>query len=187
MEVNKKNSISTIPTENIGRRIYFIRGQKVMLDADLAELFGVETKVLVQSVKRNLKRFPSDFMFQLNPLEYNSLRSQFVTSNIGRGGRRYLPYAFTEHGVTMLSSVLNSDRAVSISIVIVRVFIKIREILASNKELAYKVEELERMQKTQNKHINALYSILGRLIEEPVNKKEPIGFRKPGLLEKQKT
>lgn len=149
--VTATDTVSTIPTENIGRHIYFIRGQKVMLDSDLAELFGVETKVLVQSVKRNLKRFPSDFMFQLNPLEYDSLRSQIVTSNIGRGGRRYLPYAFTEHGVTMLSSVLNSDRAMYISIA------------------------------------SALYSILDRLIEEPVKKKEPIGFRKPGLLEKQKS
>jgi hypothetical protein len=145
-----------------------------MLDADLAELYGIPVKVLIQSIKRNRGRFPEDFMFQLSKDEFVNLRSQIVTSSWG--GRRYLPYAFTEHGVSMLSSVLNSKRAIQMNIFIIRIFIKIREILASNKELAYKIQELEREQKLQNRHINAIYSILGKFLEQPIRPKGPIGF-----------
>jgi len=125
-----------VPTQLIERRIYLIRGQKVMLDSDLAELYQVETRVLVQAAKRNAQRFPHDFMFQLTAEEAQALRSQTVISNEGRGGRRYLAYAFTEHGVAILSSVLNSERAVQMNILIIRAFVKLRELLAGNKDLA---------------------------------------------------
>ena len=121
-----------VPVAMIERRIYFIRGQKVMLDSDLADLYQVLTKNLNLAVRRNIGRFPEDFMFQLTPEEYENLRLQFATSNVGRGGRRYLPYAFTEHGVAMLSSVLNSERAVQMNILIIRAFVKMREILEYN-------------------------------------------------------
>jgi hypothetical protein len=132
-----------IPAEVIERKIYLIRGQKVMLDNDLAKLYKVETRTLIQAVKRNTERFPLDFMFQLNNQEVISLRSQFVISKTGRGGRRYLPYVFTEQGVAMLSSVLNSDRAIEVNIQIMRAFVKLREMIASNKELAKRLDELE--------------------------------------------
>src|SRR5437867_4317305 len=125
-----KHPVATVPVEIIEQKIYLIRGQKVMFDADLAALYAVETKVFNQAVRRNLDRFPDDFMFQLTKEEADSLRSQIVTSKTSRGGRRYLPYAFTEHGVSMLSAVLNSDRAVQMSILIIRAFVKLREILA---------------------------------------------------------
>ncbi|MBU6427119.1 ORF6N domain-containing protein [Patescibacteria group bacterium] len=173
----QEKKASVIPVESIVRRIYLIRGQKVMLDADLAEFYGVTTKYLNRAVFRNVGRFPQDFMFQLSREEYQSLRCQFGTSKIGRGGRRYYPFVFTEHGVMMLSSVLRSERAIQMNIFIVRAFIRIRELLVSNKELAYEVDKLKQEQKLQNRHINALYSILGKLIEEPVKKREPMGFR----------
>lgn len=131
-----------VPVERIEQCILLIRGQKVMLDSDLAKLYEVETKVLVQAVKRNLERFPSDFMFRLNNQEVSVLRSQFVTSN-GRGGRRYQPYAFTEQGVAMLSSVLNSKRATHVNIEIMRAFVRLRELLSTHKDLARKLNELE--------------------------------------------
>lgn len=172
----EKNSVF-VPIEVISQRIFMIRGQKVMLDMDLAELYCVTTKVLNQSVKRNFNRFPSDFMFQLSIEELKILnRSQFVTGSQKHRNIKYLPYVFSEQGVAMLSSVLKSDRAIQMNILIIRAFIKIREILASNKELSYKIEELEREQKVQNKHINAIYSILGKFLEEPAKPKGPIGF-----------
>ena len=166
-----------VPIEGIERRIYLIRGQKVMLDADLAELYRVATKVLNQAIKRNHTRFPHDFMFQLTPEEAESLRSQFVTSNPGRGGRRYQPYAFTEHGVAMLAAVLNSQSAVQMSILIIRAFVKMRELLASNKDLAARVEKLEAAQK---KH-GSIIGILAEEIDEMKRLPEPpmrrIGFK----------
>ena len=138
---------TTLQRENfcpgsISQQIQLIRNHRVLLDADLAEMYGVSTKVLVQAVKRNLNRFPSDFMFQLNADEWNLLRSQSVTSKAGSGGRRYAPYAFTEHGVAMLSSVLNSARAIAVNIEIMRTFLRLRETIESNKELALRLEEL---------------------------------------------
>jgi hypothetical protein len=130
------------PSE-IEAKIYFIRGQKVMLDADLANLYGVATKVLNQSVRRNIDRFPGDFMFQLTESEEESLRSQFVTSSLGYGGRRYPPLAFTEYGVAMLSSILKSKRAIQVNISIMRAFGRLRQMLGSNQELAKKLSELE--------------------------------------------
>src|SRR5437667_11920151 len=132
------------PVELVERRIYFIRGQKVMMDSELAELYQVPTKSLNLAIKRKTQRFPDDFMFRLTKTEADSLRFQNETSNTGRGGRRYLPYVFTEHGVAMLSSVLNSERAVQVNIVIIRAFIKLREILATHRELAQRLENLER-------------------------------------------
>jgi len=129
--------------ENIQEMIYVIRGQNVILDSDLAKLYGVETKVLNQAIKRNLRRFPDDFMFQISPEEHESLRSQFVTSKEGRGGRRYQPLVFTENGVAMLSSVLKSDTAIDINIAIMRVFTKLRSFYALEERVNRKVNKLE--------------------------------------------
>jgi hypothetical protein len=131
------------PVEGITRAIIVLRGHRILLDEDLAALYGVETKVLVQAFKRNLARFPADFMFQLTVMEWADLRSQSVTSKLGRGGRRYTPYAFTEQGVAMLSSVLSSKRAIAVNIEIMRAFVQLRGLLASNKELARRFEQLE--------------------------------------------
>jgi hypothetical protein len=143
----RKSSIATdalVPVELIERRIYLVRGHKVMLDSELAELYQVPTKVFNQAVSRNRNRFPKDFMFQLTVEEDESLRSQIVTSKVGRGGRRYRPYVFTEQGVAMLSSVLNSERAVQVNIAIMRAFVRLREMMESKKELAAKLDALEK-------------------------------------------
>ncbi len=135
-------SLPPIPVESIASRIFLVRGQKVMLDSDLAELYGVTTSALNQAVRRNIDRFPSDFMFQMTDSEFSNLKSQFVTSSWG--GRRKLLLVFTEQGVSMLSSVLNSERAIQVNIAIMRAFVRIREMLSTHKELAFKLEELER-------------------------------------------
>jgi len=140
--MSKNSSQALIPAQIIEHRIYFIRNHKVMLDLDLAVLYGVETRVLNQAVKRNWERFPDDFMFQLTQKEAQNLRSQIVISK--RGGRRYLPYAFTEQGVAMLSSVLRSKRAIRVNIAIMRTFVRLRQILATRKELAQKLEDSRR-------------------------------------------
>ena len=160
--------------EMVGDRIFFIRGQKVMLDSDLAELYGVETKNLNKAIGRNPERFPADFMFQLSDIELKNLRFQFGTSSWG--GRRTLPYAFTEHGIAMLSSVLRSSRAIEVNIFIIRAFIKLREMLATHKELAHKVDELERRQDTQGEHIGVIGDILKRLVQEPEKPSGKMGF-----------
>jgi hypothetical protein len=150
------------PLELIERRIYVIRGQKVMLDADLAEIYQVPTKRLNEAVRRNLTRFPEDFMFQLTAKEASALRSQIATLETGRGRYpKYAPLAFTEHGVAMLSSVLNSDRAVQMNIIIIRAFVKLREVLATHKDLARKIEQLSA---TQKDHA-ALFTIVIKDIE----------------------
>lgn len=165
-----------IPEEIIHKKIFIIRGQKVMLDADLAELYGVPTKALNQAVKRNAARFPIDFMFQLAEGEAASLRSQFVTSSSQHGGKRYAPYVFTEHGVAMLSSVLKSERAVQMNIFIIRSFIKMRELLSTHKDLAQKIDEIERRQKEQGDHLSTVYSVVKQLISDPPDLKQKIGF-----------
>ncbi|MCI0613150.1 ORF6N domain-containing protein, partial [bacterium] len=138
-----KKAIATF--QQIESRIYHIRGHKVMLDTDLGWLYGVETRALIQAVKRNTERFPEDFMFQLSQEEFDLLRSQSVISNPkGRGGRRYLPYAFTEQGVAMLSSVLRSRRAVMVNVEIMRAFVHLRQILSSHAELSQKLDQLEK-------------------------------------------
>jgi len=158
--------------ELIGQRIYLLRGQKAMLDSDLAELYRVETKALNRAVKRNPTRFPADFMFQVTDYEAESLRCQNGTSNENRGGRRYLPYAFTEHGVAMLSSVLNSERAVQMNILIVRAFVKLREVLATHRELARKMERLEHTQKDHS----AVLSIVVKDVQD-LERKVKRGFK----------
>ncbi|MBS1833245.1 MAG: ORF6N domain-containing protein [Acidobacteria bacterium] len=161
--------------------IHVVRGQKVVLDADLAILYSVETKQINRAVKRNLNRFPSTFMFRLTKEE--SLRCQIGTSNDGRGGRRYLPYVFTEHGVVMLSSVLNSDKAVEMSILVVNAFIRMRELIASNKDLAARVEKLENGQDRTASVIEILVEDIDRIGAElkqmkalPPARKRKIGF-----------
>ena len=166
-----------IPIELIEKRIFMIRGFKVMIDADLAEMYCIPTKEFNKAVNRNLNRFPDDFMFELSQEEFDNLRFQFGTSSWG--GRRYLPYAFTEHGVAMLSSVLKSPRAVAMNIAIIRAFIKLRELLATHKELAQKMIELERIQREHGEDITDLYSIIKMLIEEPKKPSNSIGFLAP--------
>ncbi|MDR2240736.1 MAG: ORF6N domain-containing protein [Zoogloeaceae bacterium] len=166
----------------IETRIQLVRGIKVMIDADLAQLYGVQTRVLVQAVKRNLERFPDDFMFQLDASEWAALRSQFVTSNApSRGGRRTAPYAFTEQGVAMLSSVLNSERAIAVNIEIMRTFVRLRELLSTNKELAERLNQLEqRVSRKLSSHDQAISGILDAIRQlmapAPEPKKRPIGF-----------
>ena len=161
-----------IPIERIERLILLIRGHKVILDADLAALYGVETKQLIRAVKRNLPRFPDDFMFQLNKEESENLRFHFGTSSQW-GGRRYPPYAFTEQGVAMLSSVLRSKRAVQVNIEIMRTFVRLRRMLASNKELARRLDALEKKYDAQFK---VVFDAIRELMKPPESKKRPIGF-----------
>lgn len=183
MTLPKLTSI-TPSMEAVATRIVVLRNHRAMLDSDLAELYEVQTKVLVQAVKRNLERFPADFMFQLENQDIADLRSQIVTSNKGRGGRRTAPYAFTEQGVAMLSSVLNSPRAIAVNIEIMRAFVRMREVLATNKDLAAKLDELEqRMGRKLQTHDQAIAGILDairQLMAPPDPKaKRPIGFLTP--------
>ena len=170
--------LTTIPVEIIERKIYLIREQKVMLDRDLAELYGVETRALVQAVHRNSDRFPDDFMFQLSAAELKNWRSQIVMSNPGaKMGLRRPPYAFTELGVAMLSSVLTSKRAVQMNILIMRAFVRLREILAAHKDLARAVEDIGRRQNEQGEQITAIIETINQLLlPEPVPPKRRIGF-----------
>ena len=150
-----------------------LRGHKVLLDVDLAALYGVTTKRLNEQVKRNRSRFPADFMFQLTPQEVASLRSQIATSNRGRGGRRYAPYAFTEQGVAMLSTVLNSERAIQVNIEIMRTFVRLRQMIASNAELARKLADFERKYDAQFK---VVFDAIRQLMAPAEPKKRKIGF-----------
>jgi phage regulator Rha-like protein len=165
--------VSVIPMERIERAIILVRGEKVMLDSDLAEIYGVETKALNQAVKRNASRFPVDFMFQLTAKEAESLRSQIVTSNEGRGGRRYLPYAFSEHGALMLANVLNSERAAQTSVQVVRAFVRLRQLLASNTELARKLDAMEKKYDAQFK---VVFDAIRQLMSPPAKPRREIGF-----------
>ncbi len=162
-----------VTTNIIESKIYLIHGQRVMLDNDLAELYEVPTKALVQAVKRNIKRFPKDFMFQMENQDVINLRSQSVTSSLGYGGRRYLPYAFTEQGVAMLSSVLNSDRAIEVNILIMRAFVKLREMIASHKDLARKLDELE---KKYDGQFQIVFEAIRQLMAIEEKPKRKIGF-----------
>ncbi len=167
-----------VTTAKIESKILLIRGQKVMLDADLAELYGVETRRLNEQVSRNSERFPEDFMFQLTPEEYESLRSQFATLKTGRGQhRKYMHYAFTEHGALMLGNVLKSEQAVEISLMVVRAFIRMRELVAGNKELAQKLNQLERKVGAHDRAIAEIINAIRQLMAPSVpSKKRPIGF-----------
>ncbi|MCF6155347.1 MAG: ORF6N domain-containing protein [Candidatus Brocadia sp.] len=161
-----------VPLETIERKIFLIRGQKVMLSTDLAELYSVEPKVLIQAVKRNIERFPEDFMFQLTSQGFINLKSQIVTSSWG-DIRRATPYAFTEQGVAMLSSVLKSKRAVQVNITIMWAFVKLRELIVSNKELAKHLDELEKKYDAQFK---VVFDAIRQLMTPPEPKKKKIGF-----------
>jgi len=163
---------AVIPIETIQRSILFIRKEKVMLDTDLAVLYGVETRVLVQAVKRNIERFPDDFMFQLSTEEFSFLRSQSVTSSPW-GGRRYPPYAFTEQGVAMLSSVLKSKRAVQVNVEIMRTFVQLRQMTAGHKALARRLHQLEQK---YDKQFSVVFDALRELMQPPDSDKRPIGF-----------
>jgi hypothetical protein len=172
-----------VPTEDITRAILVLRGHRVLLDTELAALYGVTTKRFNEQVRRNAKRFPADFMFQLTAQEAAALRSQIATSNAppqGRGGRRYLPYAFTEHGAIMAATILNSPRAVEMSIYVVRAFVQLRELISSNKDLARRLDQLEaRIEKklvTHDDAIAAMLSAIRQLMHPPVPKRRPIGF-----------
>lgn len=167
-----------IPIEIIERKIYLVRGHKVMLDSDLAGLYEVETFNLNKAVKRNMDRFPDDFMFQLTKEEANALRFQIGMSKTkGRGGRRYIPYVFTEQGVAMLSTVLNSDRAIQVNIAIMRAFVKLRELIATHKDLARKLSDIEKKYDAQFKIV---FDAIRQLMTPPDTKKKPIGFRHSG-------
>lgn len=159
--------------ERVKRRILLIRGHRMMLDSDLAELYGVRTKELNKAVKRNIERFPEDFMFQLTAAEYRNLRFQFGTSSSGYGGRRYLPMVFTEQGVAMLSSVLRSKKAVMVNIAIMRVFVKLRELLATHRDLAEKLAVLESKYGAQFK---AVFDAIRELMAPPKTVRRRIGF-----------
>ena len=167
---------SAMPLACIQQAILLIRGKRVMLDADLAELYGVSTKRLNEQVKRNRDRFPEDFMFQLNQTESEVLRSQFATSKTGRGGRRYLPFAFTEHGAIMLAAVLNTPRAIEVSVFVVRAFVRLREILTTHKALAHKLAELESKIETHDEAIRSLVSAIRQLMAAPERQPKKIGF-----------
>ena len=165
-----------IPQEIIENKIYLIRNQKVMLDSELAELYQVETKRLNEQVKRNENRFPDDFMFQLTNEEWEILKSQKATASWG--GRRTLPYIFTEHGVLMLSSVLNSDRAIAVNINIMRVYSKIKEMLLTHKDLLLKMEEMEKKVEGQDGKIDGIINYLQQFIKEQETPRTEVGFKR---------
>jgi hypothetical protein len=172
-----------VSDDTVINKIYEIRGLKVMLDSDLAELYGVETRILNQAIKRNNERFPEDFMFQLSNNEWESLRSQFVTSNKSRGGRTYLPNVFTEHGVLMLSSVLNSTQAIQVNIQIVRIFSRLRTLLAENSELKLEIKEVKERLISHDKSITTIFKYVDELIQQKENppKRRRIGFKPDDL------
>jgi hypothetical protein len=171
----KTSNESVLTDELLMNKIYIIRGQKVMLDKDLAELYGVETKRLKEQVKRNGDRFPDDFMFQLTEKELEILRSQIATSSWG--GARYLPLAFTEQGVAMLSSVLNSKQAIHVNIQIIRIFTRMREMLLTHKDILLKLEQMEKQVSIHSKEIQQIFAVLKQLIQKPIEPRKKIGYK----------
>ena len=171
--------IVKVSEEDILEKIYLIRGLKVMLDGDLAEMYGVEVRVLNQAVKRNVPRFPEDFMFQISKEEGASLRSQFVILEKGKHSK-YLPNAFTEQGVAMLSSVLNSETAIQVNIQIIRLFTKMKQLILDNKDLWMKIEKIEQHLVKNDEEIKTVFAYLKKLLIQENKPREPIGFRKPG-------
>jgi hypothetical protein len=170
-----------MPDEVVINKIYLIRGLKVMLDRDLAELYRVETRILNQAVKRNVERFPKDFMFQLTIEEWHSLRSQFVILNKSRGRHpKYNPYAFTEQGVAMLSSVLKSPTAIQVNIQIIRIFTKMRQMFLTHKDILLKLEKLEKEVTESKQDIALIFQALKKLLTMPPEKRRRIGFRQVG-------
>ena len=164
---------------SIDLRILILRHHRVILDTALAELYNVPVKRLNEQAKRNRKRFPADFMFQLTPKENKCLRSQFATSNLGRGGRRSLPYAFTEHGAIMAATVLNSEQAVEMSVFVVRAFVRLRQALAANREVADRIKELEEHLETHDDTIQKILNAIRKLMKSPPSRRKRIGFALP--------
>lgn len=164
--------------ESIINKIYLVRNQKVMIDRDLAELYGVETKHLKQAVRRNRKRFPKDFMFQMNGSELKNWRSQFVTSNSDKQGLRYAPFCFTEQGVTMLSCILNSERAIAVNIQVIRIFTRMREMLLTHKDILLQLEKIEQKLSGHDEQIERIFLYLKQLLNPPNPPRERIGFRR---------
>ena len=186
MTKRKKENLLSVPVKKrttlasaVESRILLLRHQRVILDTDIAELYGVPVKVLNQQVKRNRERFPADFVFRLTSKEDAVLRSQFVTSKPGRGGRRYAPYAFTEHGAIMAATVLNSERAVQMSVFVVRAFVRLREMLATNRKLAGKIDELENRLDTHDSTIQDLIEAIKELMKPEDPPRKRIGFQIP--------
>ena len=174
----KKQDYITITEEVTITKIYIIRGQKVMLDRDLAELYGVRTKVLKQAVKRNLERFPEDFMFEMTLEEFQDWRSQFVTSNADMMGLRHPPFCFTEQGVTMLSCVLNSQRAIDVNIRIIRIFTKMREMLMTHKDILLKLEQVEKQVNKNSEDVRLIFRTLKQLLNTPNEPRKQIGYKR---------
>jgi hypothetical protein len=173
-----RQHLSIIPEETIINKIYLIRGQKVMIDRDLAELYGIETKVLKQTVKRNIERFPKDFMFEMTDKEFQDWRSQIVTSKSDRMGLRHAPFCFSEQGVTMLSCVLNSKKAIDSNIRIIRVFTKMREMIITHKDILLKIEQFEKQLVTNSEDIQAIFKVLKQLLNPPGEARRLIGFKR---------
>jgi phage regulator Rha-like protein len=176
--MTKANKELIIPDDWVLNKIYFVRGQKVMLDRDLAELYGVETKVFKQAVRRNIERFPEDFMFEMTPEELENWRSQFVTSNSDKKGLRYPPFCFTEQGVAMLSSVLNSETAIRVNIQIIRVFTRMREILLTHKDILLQLQKMEKKMTGYDTDIALIFEYLKQLLNPPQPPRQKIGFRR---------
>lgn len=177
----KKETELMVPDELVMSQIYFIRGQKVMIDRDLAELYTVETKRLKEAVNRNISRFPNDFMFQMTKEELENWRSQFATSNSDKMGLRHPPYCFTEQGVAMLSSVLKSEKAIAVNIQIIRIFSKVRQMLADNTELRLEIEKIKKKLDNHGKNMEIVFQYLDELIEKKPDSKprNRIGYKLP--------
>lgn len=179
--MTKKQTLAILSDDIVVNKIYVIRNQKVMLDSDLAELYGIDTGRLNEQVKRNLSRFPEDFMFQLSDEEFKSLISQFAISNKGRGGRRKLPFVFTEHGVLMLSSVLNSQQAIQVNIQIVRIFTRLRNLLSEHTELKLEIADIKTHLQNHDKNIELVFSYIDKLIDKENQPRKRIGFKPDDL------
>ncbi|HPS51892.1 MAG TPA: ORF6N domain-containing protein [Bacteroidales bacterium] len=174
-----ESPFSTVPEEVIISKIYLIRDQKIMLDRDLAFLYGVSTKVLNQAVRRNIRRFPEDFMFQMKPGEFNIWRSQIVTSKSERMGIRRPPHCFTEQGVAMLSSVLNSEQAIEANIRIIRIFTRMRQMLVTHKDILLKLEQFEKQMDRNTSDIQLIFQALKQLLTTQEEPRKRIGYRRP--------
>lgn len=179
--MTKKQTLAILSDDIVVNKIYVIRNQKVMLDRDLAELYGVETRILNQAVKRNISRFPEDFMFQLSKEELENWKSQIVISNREKLGLRKPPFAFTEHGVLMLSSVLNSQQAIQVNIQIVRIFTRLRNLLSEHTELKLEIADIKKHLQNHDKNIELVFSYLDKLIDKENQPRKRIGFKPDDL------
>ncbi len=179
--MKEKQALAILSEDSVVNKIYTIRDQKVMLDSDLAALYGVETKRLNEQIRRNLDRFPEDFMFQLTGTEWDSLRSQFATSKNKRGGRTYLPNVFTEHGVLMLSSILSSQQAIQVNIQVVRIFTRLRKLLGEHNELKSEMTDVKRRLTNHDKNIEVIFSYIDELTPKTLGPRKRIGYLSDNL------